>query len=61
MNGWKASTVLMALGIALMLASEELLKDPETRIYGIAAGAIGVGLVAASKYLDEQGYKLRAR
>ena len=56
MVGWKISTVLMAIGIVVTVAAERLVEIPETRLYGSVGMAIGLGCIAGSKYVDEQGY-----
>jgi len=54
---WKASTLLLAVGTILTAISTQLILFPETQRVGIILGAAGVGCIAASQYLSEQGYK----
>lgn len=55
---WAISGIVMAVGIACVALSERLIENPDTMIYGIALGAVGVGCVAAAQYLQEHGFKV---
>jgi hypothetical protein len=54
---WKASAICLAIGTVAIAVSTQLLQSPDTEFYGVLFGAVGVGFVAASQFLQEHGYK----
>lgn len=54
---WLPSAVCLALGTILGVISVQLIQFPDTEMLGIILGAVGVGLIAASQYLQEHGFK----